>query len=75
MFTRTSVLGCFSRPVPTDFGGKGRDNIKAKTPQITVLQHLRGVRGMYGARSGKTAGNYCCLGCKVGIVFSASLIS
>ena len=24
MFTRTSVLGCFSRPVPTDFESKGK---------------------------------------------------
>ena len=29
MFVRTSVLGCLSRPVPTDFGGKGRDKKRA----------------------------------------------
>ncbi len=49
--------------------------INTKIPQITVSQHLRGGRGMFGERTGKTAGNYCCFGVNVGIVFNASFKS
>ena len=57
------------------FADKGITILHVKTPQITVSQHLRGVRGMFGECSEITAGNYSCLGFKVGTGFIASLSS
>jgi hypothetical protein len=44
------------QPAFSDWRCKGKENIKTKIPKNALSEHLRGIRGIYGACTGQTSG-------------------